>query len=466
MEPTQSRTTERRCIMSLTMTPARRQISQSTRTVDFRVVGWTVVRATSSPRRDLTLIAAFPPPVLSGVSGTGTYDENAPQLPIAANLVVTDPNVVNLASATVSFTNWQAEDRVLFNNIFALQHTFIQDLAAHTASLTITGLQTVGAYQLLLRSVVYSDVTDNPVTTARIASFTVNDGGSNSNVVTRNINVVAVNDPPTLSAIETTPLAYKANDPAFPPLPISATLLVGDPDSINCTRATVQITTGYQNNAGGHDVLALTSRFGITGSFNATTGTLTLSGTSGVGNYRTAADPSHSVHRESRSVWPTRTLTIIATDDFTPTPATSLAITRLVTVSTTNLPPALAGIPSTALSYARGTVATAIAPGILIYDPDSLNMAGATIQVTTNYQSGKDVLGFTAAFGVTGSFNPTSGILTLTGTTSLANYQTLLRSVTYKTNTSAASTATRTISLTINDGLAISFPVTRNVTLT
>ena len=45
-------------------------------------------------------------------------------------------------------------------------------------------------------------------------------------------------------------------------------------------------------------------------------------------------------------------------------------------------------------------------------------------------------------------------------------FQTLLRSVTYKTNTVAASTLTRTITYIINDGLALSIPAPRNVTLT
>jgi len=435
-----------------------------TRTIDFQVTDGVLLSDVVS--RDVTVLATSAPAVLSGVSGTGTYDENDPPLTLGANIVITDPNAVNLASATVSFTNWQAEDRVSFNNIFALQHTFNQNLAAHTASLVITGADTVYDYQVLLRSVVYSDVSDNPVTTPRIASFVVNDGHSNSNSVSRTTNVGAINDPPVLSGIETTPLAYKANDPAFPPQAISATLLVGDPDSTNCTKAIVQITSGYENDANGKDVLSFVNQLGITGSFNATTGTLTLTGTSSDGNYRTALRSVTFSSSGTAVSTATRTLTLTATDDFSPTPATSGAITRFVTVSTTNVPPALSGIPTTVLAYVRGTSATAVAPGLFVLDPDSVNMAGATIQVTTNYQNGQDVLAFTSGFGVTGSFVAATGTLTLTGTTSLANYQTLLRSVTFKTNTSGASTSTRTISFTVNDGLASSNPVTRNVALT
>ena len=107
-----------------------------------------------------------------------------------------------------------------------------------------------------------------------------------------------------------------------------------------------------------------------------------------------------------------------------------------------------------------------VAPGLFVVDQDSINLTGATIQVTANYQNGQDVLAVTNGSGITGTFNAATGTLTLTGTASLANYQAVLRTVTYRTNTGAASTATRTISLIINDGLALSSAVSRNVTLT
>lgn len=435
-----------------------------TRTINFQASDGSLSSNVIS--RDLTIMASSIPAVLSGVSGTGTYFQGDPAIRLAANLVITDPDTLNLASAAITFTNWQGEDRLDFNNIFALQHTLSQDLVAHTATFTITGLDTVDHYQTLLRSVIYWDVSGSPVTTPRVASFTVTDGLSTSNVVTRNTIVTAVNQPPLLTAIESSPLAYKANDPAFPPLPISTSLLVGDPDSNNLTKATVQISAGYQNDANGHDVLSFTNQLGITGSFNAATGTLTLSGTSGVGNYRTALRSVTFSASGSAVSTTNRTLTLTVTDDSSPTPATSLAITRLVSVSLTNTPPALTGIPSTPLAYVRGTAAQSLAPTAIVLDADSINLTGATIQVTGNYQNGQDVLAANASSGITVSFNATTGTLTLSGLSSLANYQAVLRTVTFKTNTAAASTLNRTVSFTVNDGLASSSPVTRIVTLT
>lgn len=436
----------------------------ATRTIEYQVNDG--IANSNVVSRDITVQSASTPPVISGVSGTGTYSENATPLVLAPSLIISDVDSATFVSATVSFTGWQAEDRQNFNNIFALQHTFTQDLVAHTALFTITGIDTVDHYQTLLRSVVYSDVSDAPNTAAtRVAIFRVNDGSSSSNVGTRSTVVSPINDPPLLSAIEATPLVYKANDPAFPPQPISSTLLVAEPDSNNLTKATVQITAGYQNDANGHDVLSFTNQSGITGVFDGNTGKLTLTGTSAVGNYRTALRSVTFSTSGSAVNTVDRTLTITGTDDFG-TPATSVGISRTVTVSTTNVPPALTGIPATALGYVRGAAATAVGPALFVLDTDSLNLTGATIQVTGNYQNGQDILAVTNGSGITGSFNATTGTLTLTGTSTLANYQTVLRSVTYKTNTSGASSLTRTIAFILNDGLAFSSVATRNVTLT
>ena len=115
---------------------------------------------------------------MTGTGGTVNYLEDRPVLIIAPNLILKS---LNITSATISFTNWQAEDRVNFLNTFALQHTFTQDLAAHTATLTITGTDTAVHYQILLQSVFYWDISGNPNTSVtRTARFTVTDVNSNS----------------------------------------------------------------------------------------------------------------------------------------------------------------------------------------------------------------------------------------------------------------------------------------------
>jgi hypothetical protein len=113
---------------------------------------------------------------LSGLGPIVNYAHGSPPVTIAPNLIVTPPTGVNILSATVSFANWQGEDRLAFFNSIGLQHTFTEDPVAHTATLTITGAATGANYQTLLRSVTYQDVAGAPLTYTRSATITVNDG--------------------------------------------------------------------------------------------------------------------------------------------------------------------------------------------------------------------------------------------------------------------------------------------------
>ena len=70
---------------------------------------------------------------------------------------------------------------------------------------------------------------------------------------------------------------------------------------------------------------------------------------------------------------------------------------------------------------------------------------GATISITVGLASGEDRLLFTDQLGVTGSYDVGTGVLTLSGTSSVENYQTALRSVTYGNVSSNPDTTQRTV---------------------
>jgi hypothetical protein len=57
-------------------------------------------------------------------------------------------------------------------------------------------------------------------------------------------------------------------------------------------------------------------------------------------------------------------------------------------------------------------------------------------------------------------------VLTLTGSATLANYQSALRSVTYLNTSDNPSTATRTVSFVVNDGTRQQHAATRNIAVT
>jgi gliding motility-associated-like protein len=131
-----------------------------------------------------------------------------------------------------------------------------------------------------------------------------------------------------------------------------------------------------------------------------------------------------------------------------------------------NHAPDLANIEGASLAFSEADAATIITATTTASDWDNANVASATIKITTNYINGEDVLSFTNTASITGSWNASTGTLTLTGSDTYANYQLALRAIKYQdVITVNPSTSTRTVSFTINDGTDNSNTVTRNITV-
>ncbi|HWI84078.1 VCBS domain-containing protein, partial [Ramlibacter sp.] len=124
-----------------------------------------------------------------------------------------------------------------------------------------------------------------------------------------------------------------------------------------------------------------------------------------------------------------------------------------ITINGTNDTPVVTG--SGTLAFTENQAAAAVLPTLAITDVDSAQLTGAAVSISGNFQSGQDVLGFTNQSGITGSYDAATGVLTLAGTASLADYQAALRSVTYANTSDDPATATRTVSFRVNDGSAL-----------
>jgi hypothetical protein len=149
----------------------------------------------------VNMVAVNDAPVVAG-AGTVTFVEDAGPVAAAAGLVVTDVDAANLASAAVTITNLlDAGFEALTANTAGTSIT-----ATYAAPiLTLTGADTVAHYQAVLRSVAYNNGSNTPNPANRGVAYAVNDGSANSNTAVATVQVVAVNDPPTLT---TNPISY------------------------------------------------------------------------------------------------------------------------------------------------------------------------------------------------------------------------------------------------------------------
>ncbi|UHC20011.1 hypothetical protein LRS73_34140 (plasmid) [Methylobacterium currus] len=129
-----------------------------------------------------------------------------------------------------------------------------------------------------------------------------------------------------------------------------------------------------------------------------------------------------------------------------------------VAIIAVNSPPVVTA--SSGAVSALEQVATVVDAGVSVSDPDSLNLVSARVAIIGGFVRGEDVLGFdntdATRFGnITGSYDATTGVLSLTSagaTATMAQFEAALRAVTYLDTSDAPNTRARTIGMSVNDG--------------
>ena len=149
-----------------------------------------------------------------------------------------------------------------------------------------------------------------------------------------------------------------------------------------------------------------------------------------------------------------------------------LSATTISTIEITPLndAPTLAG--ASTLTVAKNHAAAAINKSLVVADIDNTTLASATVQLTSNYASREDELGFvsnpTTTGNILGSFDGRTGTMTLTSpgaTATVAQFQAALRVVSYRNNSSTPTTLPRSVEYQVSDGSLTSNTVTSLVTI-
>ena len=222
---------------------------------------------------------------------------------------------------------------------------------------------------------------------------------------------------PTLSAGST--VTY-LQDGAPQQLDVTATADPGDPGG-PLVSATISIGAGF--NTG--DMLNFTNQNGISGSYDAVHGVLTLSGSASIAEYNAALDSitfrSTSSNPSNDGADLTRTISWSVTNG-NPSNGTSATVTSMVNVHA--VPTIVAGAN---VNYQAGPGMSAVLdPALGAYDGTSLT--GATVTIASGYQSAEVLSANTAGTNITASYS--NGVLTLTGKDTPQDYQSVLNSVT------------------------------------
>ena len=196
------------------------------------------------------------------------------------------------------------------------------------------------------------------------------------------------------------------------------------------------MTTGF---VAGEDVLGFTNQNGITGSYDAATGVLTLTGVATKSAWESALASVTYTNSSDSPTGSTRTVSFRVHDGT----VLSVAATRSVGLTAVDDTPVLTtGGGSTPWSEGNVTasVPVPIDPSLTVADADTPDLGSATVAITSGLVAGEDVLAFTKQNGITATYDSGTGVLSLTGPATSAQWQSALRSVTYDNTADSPST--------------------------
>ena len=387
-------------------------------------------------------------PVLTASGGTTAHTENVP-VAVDTAITVTDADDANMASGTVTVgSGYTAGQDVL---AFATQNGITGSYSAPT--LTLTGSATKANWQTALRSITYNNTSDAPNTGNRTINFVVNDGSSNSNTAAKTVSVAEVNDAPanTVPGAQTT----AANTAKVFSSGNANLISVSDADA-----TTVQVQLVSTNGA--------TTLFGtMPGSLTFTVGdgtadaTMTFSGTKAAVNTALNGLSFNPTAAFSGAA----SLQIVTSDLGATGTGGTLTDNDTVAITVATVRPVVTATVAN-LAFAENGSAVALDPGITVTDGDGSDLTGATVSMTTNYVNGQDTLSVATQLGISGSWNAGTGVLTLTGTATAANYQTVMRSIMYSNTADSLVSNNRNVNFVASDATGAGNTSSRQIAVT
>lgn len=401
--------------------------------------------ATSTPAtRTIEIVPVDTAPTVTSSTGRLSYLENSGDVKVDTGVNVSDVDSFNLTSATVKLVGYvRNQDRLNVNTPAGISSNF----DAATGTLTLAGEAPVASYQAALRSVTYLNTSSNPNTALRTVQFSVRDGSNTSKLASRTIQVIPVNSAPVVTASGGS-LSYRENAGKKT---VDPQIRVVDADSQTLTSATVRLQ-GYR---AGQDRLSATNQNGITSSFNAATGVLTLTGSASVAAYQSVLRSVAYTNSSNNPVLAPRTAQFSVKDNS----STSNLATRAIQITPVNDAPTLQ--PSVKqITFTKGSIL--IDPKLNLSDVDSTVLSGATVRIK-NYIAGEDNLLFKDQNGITGNFDPAAGVLRLIGSAPVISYRSALRSIRFAVNRSIPTGTPRTLEFQVTDGVATSNAATGQI---
>lgn len=392
-------------------------------------------------------------PTATNLNQVKNYTEDDPTVALD-DIVITDPDTGQSIKATLTLD--LPTTGVLTTGTFGAS-TSTYDSASGVWAV----VGTVGDVNAALAAVAFTPASNN-VTDSKISVQIVDSVGTGPAAGEIQLVVTAQNDAPEIDLDGNDSSGQSGADFAVTFVESGPAILIvdgtdsilSDVDSPNLASLTVTITNLLDGAA--ETLTADTSGTAITA--NYVSGVLTLSGSDTVANYKQVL---RTIRYDNASGSPnstTRTITFLANDGA----LNSNLATAFVSITSVNNTPVidLDGDNSSGATGSNfnstfveggGAILVVDAADASLTDVDSLSLTSLTVTITNRLDGTDELLSAdTSGTGITAVYS--GGVLSLTGTDSVANYQQVLRSIRYDNASDMPNTTTRLIRFVANDG--------------
>ncbi len=360
-------------------------------------------------------------------------------LPVDPDLTLTH-DAAPLVRATVTIVDghvpgvWELAVGTSLQNLDA-------DFDPLTGVLTITGPASAIDYETILRSVSLLSLEGHRDNTNVAIVFSVTDGMNSAETDPLNVRVVAA---PFLAATLDNVVSYQHGREKIR----VHDGFVLDFDS-TVTGAVVSITEGYHPD---QDELLFTPQPGISGSFDTTTGTLTLSGRATVAKYQRILD---SIGYRNSRFNPAAGDRVISYQVLRGG-LESNVINAIVAVEPETVPPQVDIGPTAA--FTEDGSAVALVPNVSITSRDATASFGAAPDMlyaveldVVNWIAGEDELTVTGTEAISASYDASIGRVVFNGSGTFDEYEAILRGITYRNRSQAPTTTPRTVNIRVQE---------------
>ncbi len=374
---------------------------------------------------------------------------------VAPDLVVESNNTLLIAATARISVNYIAGEDSL--DIGVLWPGMEVDFDSEQGLLTIRGAATAFEYEEVLRSLLFVDSAEYRTPRTIAVTIQVFDGLSVSS------------DAVVFLDIAHAPFIYSDIDNVASYTIGKEESRIGVDLSISymgpITSATVTITSGFEPD---QDALVIPQQQGISTSFDATTGQLTLSGNASPQVYAQLLGNIRYINSRFNPTAGDRMVSLQVFSGETP----SNQIQTLISVEAILVSPTID--VGSIQSFVEDGPSSTLFANLALEPRDNLSplagetnlLHGAIIEVV-NYVEGEDLLVVENTANILGDFNPDQGRMYLTGTASFEEYETILQSVRYINSSDAPTTGVRQIALRLlaSNASGYSTPVVGQLTV-